>query len=50
MPEVDVMHAHCGGRAEGRRMSVILLILGIVVAAAGITTIAFGIPINESSP
>jgi len=29
-------------------MSVILLILGIVVVAAGITTIAFGIPINES--
>jgi hypothetical protein len=29
-------------------MSVILLILGIVVVVAGITTIAFGIPINES--
>jgi hypothetical protein len=29
------------------RMSVILLILGIVVAAAGIATIGFGIPINE---
>jgi hypothetical protein len=28
-------------------MSVILLILGIVVAAAGIATIGFGIPINE---
>jgi hypothetical protein len=30
-------------------MSVILLILGIVVAAAGIATIGFGIPINEFS-
>jgi hypothetical protein len=29
-------------------MSVILLILGIAVVAAGVTTIAFGIPINES--
>ena len=28
-------------------MSVILLILGIVVAAAGVATIGFGIPINE---
>jgi hypothetical protein len=30
-------------------MSLILLILGIVVAAAGIATIGFGIPINEFS-
>jgi hypothetical protein len=30
-------------------MSVILLMLGIVVAAAGIATIGFGIPINEFS-
>jgi len=29
------------------RMSVILLILGIVVAAAGIAAVGFGIPINE---
>jgi hypothetical protein len=29
------------------RMSVILLILGIVVAAAGIASVGFGIPINE---
>jgi hypothetical protein len=29
------------------RMSVILLTLGIVVAAAGIATVGFGIPINE---
>src|SRR5215470_6959013 len=28
-------------------MSVILLVLGLVVAAAGIATIGFGIPINE---
>src|SRR6266508_1499232 len=28
-------------------MSVILLILGIVVAAAGIAAVGFGIPINE---
>ena len=28
-------------------MSVILLVLGLVVAAVGIATIGFGIPINE---
>ena len=31
-------------------MSVILLLLGIVVVAAGVTMIGFGIPINESTP
>ena len=30
-------------------MSVILLILGILVALAGVTTIILGIPINEFS-
>src|SRR5262249_12444867 len=38
------------GRAEKRRgvsMSVILSLLGIVVAAVGIAAIGFGIPINE---
>jgi hypothetical protein len=34
-------------RVGGRRMSVILTLLGIVIATAGVAAIGFGIPINE---
>jgi hypothetical protein len=37
------------GRTKRAVMSVILFILGILVTAAGVVTIAFGIPINEFS-